>query len=255
MGTGLPMTVQDWVGLPVAEPSGRRYARLDELFVGRQSGAPEFGIVSLDAEGTERVAVPLHEAEHIGDALLLPYDVDRVVAAPRVQGPVEEIPADAGRRVLEFFGAGPSDAAPTAPLPAAEPAGEEETEVIVSEEQLQVDTRVRATERVRVRKAVVTEEVTVTVTVRREELIIDREPVGEAAAAEGFDFAAPLAPGGELEILLHAEEPVVSKRVVPVERIRLHRNTIVEQERITDTVRKERVEIDETPITEQEPTP
>lgn len=250
------MTVQDWVGLPVAEPSGRRYARLDELFVGRQSGAPEFGIVSLDAEGTERVAVPLHEAEHIGDALMLPYAVDRVVAAPRVQGPVEEISADAGRRVLDFFGAAPRDAAPTAPtapMPAVAAAGDEETEVIVSEEQLQVDTRVRATERVRVRKAVVTEDVTVTVTVRREELIIDREPVGEGAAAEGFDFAAPLAPGGELEILLHAEEPVVSKRVVPVERIRLHRNTIVEQERITDTVRKERVEIDEQPIIEEEP--
>ena len=72
-------------------------------------------------------------------------------------------------------------------------------------------------------------------------------------ADEARETATLHTPGGELEILLHAEEPVVSKRVVPVERIRLHRNTIVEQEQITDTVRKERVEIDETPITEQEP--
>ena len=253
------MTAHDWIGRPVADLSGRRYARLDDLFVGRNSGAPEFGIVSLDAEGTERVAVPLREARPDEGAIVLPYDLDRVVAAPRVQGPVDEIPAESGRRVLEFFGvAADPSAAPTVPLPAAPdpPAHEDETEVIVSEERLEVDTRARPAERVRVRKAVVTEDVTVTVAVRREELIIEREPLADAdaAAVDGVELGVALSPGGDLEIVLHAEEPVVTKRVVPVERIRLQRNTVVEQERITDTVRKERVEIDEQPVPEQEQT-
>ncbi|HEX8103968.1 MAG TPA: PRC-barrel domain-containing protein, partial [Solirubrobacteraceae bacterium] len=76
------MTAHDWLGRPVADLSGRRYARLDDLFVGRTSGDPEFGIVSLDAEGTERVAVPLREARPDAGAIVLPYDIDRVVAAP-----------------------------------------------------------------------------------------------------------------------------------------------------------------------------
>ena len=259
---------EDWLGLAVADPSGRPYGRLDELFVGRSSGAPEFGIVTVgeaDA-GDERVAIPLLGAQRRNDVLVLPLDPEHVLSAPRVQGEVEEIPADAGRMILRHFGMeaeetaemravhGDPVAVPPEELPeaGAPVTGEEAADVVVSEEQLAVETRSVPTERVRVRKAVVTEDVTVTVTLRREELVIDREPI-----APGSDVAADataMTGEGALEFVLHAEEPVVTKRVVPVERVRLHRNTITEEHRVTDTVRKEQVAVDEEPITREEPT-
>lgn len=233
----------DLPGSIVADPTGRRYGRLDEVFAGRTSGAPEFGIVSLDAEGTERVAVPLDGARRDeAGSLVLPLDVERVVAAPRVQGDVDEIPAEAGRLIRAHFGLGD---APTAVMPAQDEVG-----VVVSEEQLSVETQSVPTDRVRVRKAVVTEDVTLTVTLRREELVIERDPIDAASPLAESD--RPLVTEGEeIEFILHAEEPVVSKRVVPVERVRLRRDEIVEERRITDTVRKERVEVDETPISQE----
>jgi uncharacterized protein (TIGR02271 family) len=245
-------------GSIVADPSGRRYARLDEVFAGRTSGRPEFGILSLDEAGTERVAVPLAGARQEGEAVVLPLDVDRVVAAPRVQGEVEEIPAEAGRLILAHFGMDaattsvmPAEPGPPATPPRHDPGPDDEAEVVLSEEQLAVETRSVPTERVRVRKAVVTEDVSMTVTVRREELIVERAPIkgGEPPADE-----LAIGEGSDVEFVLHAEEPVVTKRVVPVERVRVRRNEIVEEQRITDTVRKERVEVDQNPTTPEDTT-
>lgn len=242
----------DWIGSPVADTEGQPCGRLIELFVGRTTGAPEFGIVTL-GNGEERVAVPLTGARRgPGGTVILAFPAERVLTAPRMQGEVDEIPAEVGRLIHEQFGV--HDATTTA-LP-AQPAsvgdGDGDAEVTLSEEQLAVETRARATERVRVRKHVVTEEVTVTVTLRREELVIEREPVAGTShqAAEG---AFPLGDDGrEVEFVLHAEEPVVTKRVVPVERVRINRNTITEERRIADTVRRERAEVDETPVTNEE---
>lgn len=251
------MVHDDWLGLPIADPTGRRFGRLDELFVGRTSGRPEFGIVVLGDEaegGRERIAVPLHGATRRADALELPIEAERVHSAPRVQAEVDEIPAEAGRLILAHFGLDPDPAeATTSAMPPVAGPGDDtgdDLEVVRSEEQLSVETRRRATERVRVRKAVTTEDVTVTVTLRREELIIEREPLAADAGAPASDTA--FAGEEAVDFVLHAEEPVVTKRVVPVERVRLRRNTIVEEERITDTVRKEHVEVDEAPMTRED---
>ena len=254
------MVHDDWLGLPIADPAGRRFGRLDELFVGRTSGRPEFGIVVLGDEaegGRERIAVPMQGDTRRADALELPIDAERLHSAPRVQAEVDEIPAEAGRMILEHFGLDPDPAeATTSAMPPVAGPGDagavedEDLEIVRSEEQLSVETRRRATERVRVRKEVTTEDVTVTVTLRREELVIEREPLAEGAGTPVADTA--FAEEGAVDFVLHAEEPVVTKRLVPVERVRLRRNTIVEEERITDTVRKEHVEVDEAPINRED---
>jgi stress response protein YsnF len=48
----------------------------------------------------------------------------------------------------------------------------------------------------------------------------------------------------EHEVVLHAERPVVAKEAVPVERVRLDTETVTEQQTVTDTVRKEQIELD-----------
>lgn len=55
--------------------------------------------------------------------------------------------------------------------------GQEPITVVRSEERLDVTTVRTLTERLRVRKVIVTEERTITVTLRREEFVLEREPL------------------------------------------------------------------------------
>jgi stress response protein YsnF len=170
-------------------------------------------------------------------------------------------------------------------------AGEQAVSLIRSEEELDLGTRWVARERVRLVKRVITESVTATVELRREELHIERvdtddsqspvEPIEPAAdstsepdrssAGRGrgraVDRMRPAVRdrlravqrrvGGRLlgtpfaeedtEIILLAEQAVVTKRVVPRERVRLRKTIVTDRHAVRDTVRRERVElIDET---------
>lgn len=122
-------------------------------------------------------------------------------------------------------------------------AGEDAAEVVLSEEQLVVETERVPAERVRLRKEIVEEEVTLTVVVRRQQLVIDREPVAsdEALVEPARD---PLGEDGGMEIVLWAEEPLVTTRTVPVERVRVRRDVVTEEQEITAEVRRERAAVD-----------
>ncbi len=111
--------------------------------------------------------------------------------------------------------------------------------VTVHEERLDVSTRQVPVERVRFRKVIVEEQVMVPVTVRREELRVEREPV-----APGGDAGLDAADAGPLELVLSREEPVVGTRVVPVERVRVFRAPVVEERTVRETLRREEVEVD-----------
>jgi uncharacterized protein (TIGR02271 family) len=114
-----------------------------------------------------------------------------------------------------------------------------------SEEQLRVVTERYAAKRVRVVKYVVTEEVQVTVPIRREEIRIEEIPLGDSvpATAGALDTAGT---GGLPEtIVLHTERPVVGTEVVPVERVRLRTEWVQEQVQVRDQVRRERVDVDQ----------
>ena len=237
----------DWPGRDVADLTGTRYGLLEDVFVGKSTGEPEFGIVRVEHGGApaKRVAVPLDGASVRGDVITLPLEPSRVMAAPEVHGDVESIPPESGARVREFFGVGRDQ--PTIPIPSVSP----EAETVLSEERLDVTTESRPAERVRLRKQVVTEEVTVTVEVRREELVIEREPIPRdsvgAPEAGAFEDAA------ETVIVLHAEEPVVGRRVVPVERVRLRRDSVLERVDITEPVRSEHAEVEHIAIEQEHP--
>ena len=48
----------------------------------------------------------------------------------------------------------------------------------------------------------------------------------------------------EHEVVLHAEQPVVAKEAVPVERVRLDTDTVTEQVQVSEELRKEEIEVD-----------
>jgi uncharacterized protein (TIGR02271 family) len=114
-----------------------------------------------------------------------------------------------------------------------------------SEEQLRVVTERYAAKRVRVVKYVVTEEVQVTVPIRREEIRIEEIPLDDGAPAPTGVLDAVGTGGLPETIVLHTERPVVSTEVVPVERVRLRTEWVQEQVQVRDQVRRERVDVDQ----------
>jgi uncharacterized protein (TIGR02271 family) len=117
-----------------------------------------------------------------------------------------------------------------------------DTAMTLSEEQLRVGTQTREAGRARLRKYVVTENVTQTIPVSREEVRIEREPITDAN--RGAAEAGPAISEEEHEVILHEERPVVEKEAVPTERVRLDTETVTEQATVSEEVRKEEIATD-----------
>ncbi|GAA4603247.1 uncharacterized protein (TIGR02271 family) [Actinoplanes octamycinicus] len=111
-----------------------------------------------------------------------------------------------------------------------------------SEERLDVGTERERTGRARLRKYVVTEQEQVSVPVTREEVRLEREPVTDANRDSAF--RGPDLTESEHEVTLHEERPVVNTETVPVERVRLGKETVTEEQTVGGEVRKERIEAD-----------
>jgi uncharacterized protein (TIGR02271 family) len=120
-----------------------------------------------------------------------------------------------------------------------------------SEEQLRVGTETREAGRARLRKHVVTEHQQVTVPVQHEEITLEREPVTEANRGAAYD--GPAISEEEHEVMVHAQRPVVHTEAVAVERVRLGKETVTEQETVGGEVRKEEIELDrgDHPVTDR----
>ncbi|RJT75116.1 DUF2382 domain-containing protein [Arthrobacter cheniae] len=110
-----------------------------------------------------------------------------------------------------------------------------------SEEQLRVGTERREVGKARLRKYVVTENVTKTVPVTHEEARVTREPITDANRSKAMD--GPTITEAEHEIVLNEDHVVVDKEAVAVERVRLDKETVTEQETVTEDVRKEKIEL------------
>jgi uncharacterized protein (TIGR02271 family) len=111
-----------------------------------------------------------------------------------------------------------------------------------SEERLVAGTRTEDTGRARLRKHVVTEQQQVTVPVSREEVRLEREPITDAN--RGDATSGPDISESEHEVTLHAERPVVDTETVPVERVRLNKETVTDQQNVSGEVRKEQIAFD-----------
>jgi len=112
-----------------------------------------------------------------------------------------------------------------------------------SEEQLHVGTEQVHGGTARLRKYVVSEDVTKTVPVRHDEVKVTREPITDANRGDAMG-------GSELseeehEVNLRTEKPVVTKETVPVERVKLGTETVTEEHTVNETVGKEQIEMDD----------
>ncbi len=119
-------------------------------------------------------------------------------------------------------------------------------EVVRSEERLRAGVERVVTRRVLVGKRIVTEERTVNVTVRREELVFEDRPVGSEAGDAGFETDVRAGSGEPVvEFLLSEEEPVVTVRTVPRERVRVFREWQTSEQQVEAVLGREEIELDE----------
>ena len=110
-------------------------------------------------------------------------------------------------------------------------------EVVLHQEQLRVGTLRVPTERVLVRRRVVTEVRQIEVTVRREELEVHRLPL------DGDEQAQAGGPPEPLVILLSREEPVVQLHTRPYERVTVRVDTVTDTQDVTETVAREHADV------------
>lgn len=96
-------------------------------------------------------------------------------------------------------------------------------EVVLHQEQLRVGTRRVPTEKVLVRRRVVSEVRQIEVTARREEVEVCRVPL------DGHEQSPVGGPPEPLVILLSEEVPVVQLQTRPYERVTVHIDTTTEQ--------------------------
>ena len=123
----------------------------------------------------------------------------------------------------------------------------EEGVITRSEQQLLVDVEQREASRVRLRKYVVTEQVTLTFDVSHEELHIDREETLDIPMGGGSLDQELCAE--EFEITLHAQRLVITKEIVPVEQIRIVKEIVTTEETIAEDLRKEQFVYEEEEVT------
>jgi uncharacterized protein (TIGR02271 family) len=81
------------------------------------------------------------------------------------------------------------------------------------------------------------------VPVQREEVRVEREPITDDNVDQAL--SGPAISEEEHEVVLREEDPVVEKRVVPKERVRMSKDATTEQAQVSEEVRKERIEAEE----------
>jgi len=137
------------------------------------------------------------------------------------------------------YGASSTDAARTD----AEPAGGVDTQrqrMALHEEELEARTTPRQTGEVEIRKQVIEDQQTIQVPVQREEVHVRRVPADRAAAVDDASFTEQ---GQTLRIPVMEEEVQVTKRPRVREEVEIEKVTHQDTEHVTDTVRREELDV------------
>ncbi|MGK9269817.1 YsnF/AvaK domain-containing protein [Williamsia muralis] len=240
----------------VVSASGGKIGSIGQIYLDNQTDEPTWVTVKTGLFGTSESFAPLADATVQGNDIAINYDKDKIKDAPRVDPDGNLSPAEEDR-LYEYYGlagTGGVDAGPVGTAGKTHDSGKgvvghdtsgptTDDAMTVSEEKVRVGTTQRETGRARLRKYVVTENVTKTVPVSHEEVRLEREPITDANRGAAHD--GPAISEEEHEVVLHSEEPVVEKDVEAVERVRLNTETVSDEATVTDEVRKERVEVDE----------
>ncbi|WP_434995639.1 YsnF/AvaK domain-containing protein [Arthrobacter sp. Ld5] len=268
-------------GANVLSEDGAVLGSMGQLYVDDATGEPSWVTVATHTAGNPESFAPLRGATLDGQDVRLPFPHSKVYESPKMSQDGHLSPEEE-QHLLRYYGLMPaSDETALLSSPSGDrmsrddtvagragspdrrsdefvgrAADDDDVSMTRSEEELRVGTELRETERVRLVKRVVTEDVTMTVQIRREELVVERVPVKDGAPLyddgagtfskaerERLYSAVETAFNGDVvEMVLYEEKPRVEVDVVPIERVRISREAHTHDETVTGQVRKEVIE-------------
>ena len=260
----------------ILSADGDKIGSIGQIYADDDNGQPTWVTARTGLFGTSESFIPLEGARLEGSDIVVPYTKDQVKDAPRVDTDGHLEPSEEDRLYEHYqpnatyrdtaadrdgdelggregdaerdaaFAAGRSGtyaAAGAADTVGHDTSGPSTDDAMTrSEERLSVGTERQATDRARLRKYVITENVTRTVPVQREEIRLEREPITDGNISEAT--SGPDISEAEHEVVLHEERAIVDKETVPVERVRLDTETVADEVTVDEQVRKERIEAD-----------
>jgi uncharacterized protein (TIGR02271 family) len=245
-----PTHAYDWQGRTLKDHNGDKIGTVDAVYVDQQTDKPEWALVNTGLFGTKSSFVPIAGAAPSGEDVVVQVAAQQVKDAPKMD-PDQELSEQQEAELFRHYGIdytteGSVTAMESGQASGRDPVGRDtsgpttDDAMTRSEEELRVGTADRERGRARLRKYVVTEQVQQTVPVRREEVRVEREPITDQNVDQAL--AGPEISSEEHEVVLHEEEPVVEKRVVPKERVRMEKDQVTDEVEISESVRKEQIE-------------
>lgn len=227
----------------VLDFEGGKVGSVGEIYVDDRTGNPSWVTVNTGLFGSKESFAPLDGAMLEGDDVRVGYTKATIKDAPQV-APDAHLSEQEEAELYRYYGITDGDYDPDRGAVDHDTSGPTTDDAMTrSEEQLHVGTERQETGRARLHKFVVTENVTETVPVKREEVRVEREPITEAN--RGDAVRGPNLSEEEHEVVLHEERPVVEKETVPVERVRLNKDTVAEDQAVNEEVRKEQIDTDD----------
>ncbi|PXX54643.1 uncharacterized protein (TIGR02271 family) [Nocardia tenerifensis] len=230
--------LEELIGSAVYGAHGDRIGKVKRIYVDNTSGAPTWASVDTGWFKDDSL-VPLAGAQlsHDPEALQVNVEEADVKTAPHLEHD-GLISPEAERELFEHYHIDPSQAGMAMGGRQQMRGGRRPDEGMVrSEERLAVNTQNEEAGHARLHKYVVTEEQTVTVPTTHEEVRIEREPITDRTQVGRTDIGEQ-----DAEVTLHEDRVTVQKEAVPVERVRLAVDEVEDEQTVSDTVRKERIE-------------
>jgi len=244
--------VRDLLDREAVDPNGSSIGRVTDVYLDDESGEPTWLALSGGSSGGRATFAPLEGVYLAADEVVVAHDKSTVDTAPGVD-PDGHLNPDEEQELYRHYGLSGGGATWT---------GNDDTDVDLettsdvdvdtsrstddamtrSEEEVDVSTRTTEAGRARLRKWVETEQVSMSVPVRREKARLVVEPVTDANrgdAMAGTDLTEDVH-----EVTLSEEVVDVDKRVVAKERVRLETDTETEEVTVDESVRKERIAMD-----------
>lgn len=233
-----------WIGGTLVDIDGQRIGEVVDIYADDSSGEPKWLAVRTGLFGLRRNFVPASVVGTSDGALIANCEKAHVTSSPTAE---EDgvLFGDEEAELYAHYGLGYEPVVDQTQDTQVESTPTKQAETLTrSEEEVRVSTTERVAGTVRLRKWIETEPVVERVALKRDELRIERQPVTGSNVEEAM--AGAEISEAEYEFVLHEEQPVVSKVVVPKEHISVDTVEVTDEREVTADVRKERIDVERT---------
>ena len=234
------------IGQNLIDTDGDKIGKIQDVYMDEQTGRAEWFAVKTAWFGNNISFVPTANAYRSDDDFAVPYSKSQVKDSPNCE-PDGRLTQDEESMLYSHYGLNYGRERSASGLPEGtsrqttrrDTSDTSDAAMTRSEEELVAGKRQQPAGRARLVKYVDTEHRNVTIPIQRERAKLVTEPITDENRGEALD--GPDIRENVHEETLYEEEPVVGKRTVPKERVRLEKDTDVEEREVGADLRKEKI--------------